>query len=188
MGAEHRDTKILRKRFVDACKKRGFVLAVRTLIRVGDGVEPCPNCYDDLYGNASSTSCPVCFGGGFLGGYRPTKIVWGEVTFGSDSKEEEHIGVFDKSTGAFSADHTVLINQGDLVRDIYSYRKDGNKIVPEEFGTLCIVKDNVAHETMKGKLRGHNRGESHRDADVFIWQHGDLVIAGEEDHRQSVEF
>jgi hypothetical protein len=185
---ESLNVRTLRNRFTDACKKRGFVVAVRRLIRDGDGVHFCSACFDEVYGDAGRTDCPFCYGTGFTGGYHPVELTWGDVTTASDItiEEKQGGGKFISTQGAAFLGSYPIVFKEDLLCDVTDYEVVRGVIVPRAFGSLYYIRDGVNHNTIKGKLNWHNRGEC--DEDTLIYQSFDVNVLVQNDARQAVPF
>lgn len=58
----------------DAHSYLGHWAAIRRKIRPDDGIERCPDCYDEVYEQSTNPRCTTCWGTTFVGGYFPTEI------------------------------------------------------------------------------------------------------------------
>ena len=183
-----RDVTVLRNRYIDACRKRGFVVVVRTLIREGDlGAVHCPACFDSVYGDAGSSDCPFCFGSGFTGGYHSPVIAWGDITRGSETiKRQQGAGEFVDTTATATLSFSPELWRYDLLRQVFDYDTVGGVIVPRTLGSLYEVQDGITHNSIKGKLEGQQRGET--NPDILIYQDFSVRQISDEDIRIKVPF
>jgi hypothetical protein len=192
----YKEIDYMRKTYIEACRKRGFVLVVRQKITdvmfTASQADPtlppittCPRCYDPTYGDAAQIDCPVCWGTGYTGGYLPPVLTFGTIfTQGHDVKFVEGVGRYVEVSGRATLAHYPLVLDGDLVAQVADYDTYG--AVGDVLGVYYV--DNVNHNPYQGKLKPDKFGVTDAETPTVIYQDWDSRALPPLDPRLNLPF
>lgn len=68
------DVLMARQAIEDANSYLGHDVAIRRKIRPEDGIERCPDCFDEVMDQAGDPRCTTCWGTTYVGGYYETEL------------------------------------------------------------------------------------------------------------------
>ena len=164
----------------DAFRWSGTQMAVRRVWVLEDFEEGrvghCPRCWDPMVKQVRDSRCPVCYGTGYEGGYRPFEVVWCSILENQPMTEQKREAAGDRNVQGTSIKLPggMMFHNGDVFAEVRG-QEDGRVT---EIGRMFVLGSPVQRKTIQGRV-SNNCTEGYRVTrveDMVVSQEGPLTL------------
>lgn len=100
------------------------------------GAERCPNCYDDVYKQAETKDCSVCYGTTFKGGVKQLFRMWAMFDDSPNVEREEKRGIWQSGDRAAQFEAHPYLHENDFFIRVPRWSHDHR---PLQFGDAFAI-------------------------------------------------